>query len=175
MYTYVRDVEACLWNTIWNISYEYCLAVRIMEFNLISVLTLGIRLCYCFPVGVCHFPLCLVLCFGYAVGVLYRIYSCRGGSVHRPVVLRSIFPSGIVVACSWSPSSSSVSPYCMLSEVLVFSFFGPYSCLFCRMCVPQADCGLLVLMYRLCSVYLVSMPLPVCPTYFLLQELHFRL
>ena len=105
----------------WNISYEYCLAVRIMKLNLISVLTLGNRLCQCLPVGACHLALCLVLCFGYAVGVLYRIYSCRGSSVHGPV-LRSIFPSGIVVACTWSPSSSSVSPYCMLSEVLVFHF-----------------------------------------------------
>jgi len=28
---------------------------------------LGIRLCQCFPLGVFHLPLCLVLCFGYAV------------------------------------------------------------------------------------------------------------
>ena len=26
-----------------------------------SVLTLGIRLCHCLPVGVCYLPLCLVL------------------------------------------------------------------------------------------------------------------
>ena len=42
MYTCVSDVGACLWNTIWNISYEYYLVIRIMELNLISVLTLGI-------------------------------------------------------------------------------------------------------------------------------------
>ena len=34
---------------------------------------LGIRLCQCFPVGMCHLPLCLVLCSGYAVGVPYCI------------------------------------------------------------------------------------------------------
>ena len=122
MYTYVSDVGACLWNTIQNISYEYYLAVRIMELNLISILTLGIKLCHCLPVGVCYLPLCLVLCYGYAVGFSYRICSCRGGWVHRPVDTRSVFLSDIVVACMWSPSSSSVSPYCMLSEVLLFHF-----------------------------------------------------
>ena len=54
-------------NTICNISYEYYLAFRIMELNQISVLILGIKLCQCLPVGVCHLPLCLVLCFGYAL------------------------------------------------------------------------------------------------------------
>ena len=60
MYTYVSDVGACLRSTIWNISYEYYLAIRIMQLNLISVLTLGIGLCQCLPVGVCYLPLCLV-------------------------------------------------------------------------------------------------------------------
>jgi hypothetical protein len=30
-------------------------------------------------------------------------------------------------------------------------FMGPYSCLFWRMCRAYADCGLLCLMYHVCS------------------------
>ena len=36
-----------------------------------------------------------------------------------------------------------------------------------------ADCGLFVLMYVMCSLYLEFIPLPVCPTYTLLHGLHF--
>ena len=52
------------------------------------------------------------------------------------------------------------------------SFCGPYSCLFCKMCAAYANCGLLYLMYLICSFYLIFINLPVCPIYTLLHVLH---
>jgi len=43
------------------------------------------------------------------------------------------------------------------------------------MCNAYADIWLLVLMYRVCSLCLVAIYLPVCPTYELLQVLHLSL
>jgi hypothetical protein len=48
----------------------------------------------------------------------------------------------------------------------------PYSCLLLRICNAYADMGLFVLMYRMCSWYLIVIDLPVCPTYDLLHVLH---
>jgi len=52
-----------------------------MDSNLISLLTLGIKLCPCLPVDVCSLLLCLILWLGCAVEVSCRICSCRGGWV----------------------------------------------------------------------------------------------
>ena len=54
------------------------------------------------------------------------------------------------------------------------SLAGPYLCLLCRICVAYADCGLFVLMYLICSLNLVFIPLSVCPTYTLLHVLHMQ-
>ena len=43
------------------------------------------------------------------------------------------------------------------------------------MCNANAEIGLLVLMYRMCSLCLVAIDLPDCPTNELLQVLHFSL
>jgi hypothetical protein len=51
----------------------------------------------------------------------------------------------------------------------------PYSCLLFSMCRAYAEIGLLVLMYLVCSLYLMVINLPDCPTYTLLQVLHFSL
>ena len=53
------------------------------------------------------------------------------------------------------------------------SLAGPYLCLLCKICVAYAHCRLFVLMYLICSLYLVFIPLPVCPTFTLLHVLHF--
>ena len=47
------------------------------------------------------------------------------------------------------------------------------SCLLCSMCNAEADVGLLVRMYRTCSLCITAMDLPDCPMYALLQVLHF--
>jgi len=44
------------------------------------------------------------------------------------------------------------------------SFAFPYSCLLFSMCVAYVKAGLLVLMYRICSLHLFAMGLPDCPT-----------
>ena len=44
----------------------------------------------------------------------------------------------------------------------------PYSYLLFSMCNAYAEIGLLVLMYRVCSLCLVDIDLPDCPTYELL-------
>jgi len=43
------------------------------------------------------------------------------------------------------------------------------------MCNTYAEIGLLVLMYRVCSLYLVAIDLSGCPRYELLQVLHLSL
>ena len=48
----------------------------------------------------------------------------------------------------------------------------PYSCLFLRICNAYAERGLLVFIYRICSRSLISIDLPVWPTYNLLHVLH---
>ena len=49
----------------------------------------------------------------------------------------------------------------------------PCSCLLFNMCKAQAKTGLFVFMYLVCSLCLTLNDLPVCPTYELLQVLHF--
>ena len=61
-----------------------------------------------------------------------------------------------------------------LSNCSVFSFV-PYSCLFSRICVALADVVLLELIYLMCSLNLMPISLPDCPTYTLLHVLHFNL
>ena len=48
----------------------------------------------------------------------------------------------------------------------------PYSCLLPRMCNAYAEIGLFVLIYLICSLHLISIDLPVWPTYDLLHDLH---
>ena len=60
------------------------------------------------------------------------------------------------------------------SSCSVFSL-GPYSCLFSRICAAYADVELLDLIYLICSLNLVPIALPDCPTYTLLHVLHFNL
>ena len=48
----------------------------------------------------------------------------------------------------------------------------PYSCLLSRMCVAYAEMLLLLRIYRIWSLCLTDISLPVCPTYFNLQVLH---
>jgi hypothetical protein len=48
----------------------------------------------------------------------------------------------------------------------------PYSCLFCNMCSAYADMGLLVLIYLICSLCLMFIARPQCPTYTALHVLH---
>jgi hypothetical protein len=52
-------------------------------------------------------------------------------------------------------------------------FAVPYSCLLFKICAAYAEVVLLDLMCRICSLCLVVMGLPDCPTYFLLHVLHF--
>jgi hypothetical protein len=61
-----------------------------------------------------------------------------------------------------------------LSNCSVFSFV-PYSCLFSRICAAYVDMELLYLTYLMCSLNLMLFSLPDCPTYNLLQVLHFNL
>ena len=61
-----------------------------------------------------------------------------------------------------------------LSNCSVFSFV-PYSCLFSRICAAYADVELLDLIYLMCSLNLMQITLPDCPTYTLLHVLHFNL
>jgi hypothetical protein len=51
----------------------------------------------------------------------------------------------------------------------------PYSCLLFSMCYAYAEIGLLVLMYRMCSLRLVAIDFLDCSTYELLQALHLGL
>ena len=44
-----------------EVNQEFYLKVRIMDSNLISLLTLGIKLCPCLPVDMCSLLLCLIL------------------------------------------------------------------------------------------------------------------
>ena len=48
------------------------------------------------------------------------------------------------------------------------SYVVPYSCLFCRICIAQEDCGILVLIYLICSLCLMSIDLPDCLTCFII-------
>jgi hypothetical protein len=47
----------------------------------------------------------------------------------------------------------------------------PYSCMLFSIWVAYAEVVLLALMYRICSLCLVVMGLPDCPTYFMLHVL----
>jgi len=40
---------------------EFYLKVRIMDSNLVSLLTLGIKICPCLPIDTCSLMLCLIL------------------------------------------------------------------------------------------------------------------
>ena len=51
----------------------------------------------------------------------------------------------------------------------------PYWCLLFSMCNAYAEIGLLVLIYRVCSLCLVAFDAPDCPTYELLQVLRLSL
>jgi hypothetical protein len=51
----------------------------------------------------------------------------------------------------------------------------PYSYLLFSMCNAYTEIGLLFLMYRVCSLCIVAIAFPDCPTYELLQALHFSL
>jgi hypothetical protein len=84
----------------------------------------------------------------------------------------------ISISCCWKicmkiPSSSFSFPYCMFLDSTVWSAF-PYSWLIFKICNAYAESGLFVLMYLVCS-QCIAIHLPVCPTYRLLQELHFSL
>jgi hypothetical protein len=61
-----------------------------------------------------------------------------------------------------------------LSNCSVFSFV-PYSCLFSRICAAYTNAELLDLIYLMCSLNLMLIVLPDCPTYTLLHVLHFNL
>ena len=50
----------------------------------------------------------------------------------------------------------------------------PYSCLLSNvLCSAYAEVGLLVLIWRMCSLCLMVIDIPDCPMYALLQVLHF--
>ena len=49
---------------------------------------------------------------------------------------------------------------------------GPNSCLFCNMWFSYAYCGLQFLIWLTCSLYLISVSQPDCPTYSLLHVMH---
>jgi len=53
------------------------------------------------------------------------------------------------------------------------SSFVPYSCLLFKMCAAYAEVGLFDLIYLMCSLNLMPVALPDCPTYTLLHVLHF--
>jgi hypothetical protein len=53
----------------------------------------------------------------------------------------------------------------------IISSIVPYSCLLFKMCNAKVDCGLLLLMYRVCSWYLCFRSLLVCPMYLCLHVL----
>jgi len=89
--------------------------------------------------------------------------------------------SVIIVPLRWCSWINKVSqqfiwpPFVHVFNSCSFSSFGPNSCLFCSMWVAYADCGLFVLIYLMCSLYLVLMALPDCPTYAILHVLHISL
>jgi len=74
--------------------------------------------------------------------------------------------------CSWGVSK--VVSLRGLSMVIEWSM-GPYSCRFCRMCCAYADCGLLYLMYHVCSWKRSFRLRLVWPTYANLQVLQVSL
>ena len=51
----------------------------------------------------------------------------------------------------------------------------PYSCLLLRVCNAYAETGMFVLIYHICSRYLIAIDLPVWPTFHLLHVLHCNL
>jgi len=70
--------------------------------------------------------------------------------------------------------NSSLSLLHVFSNCIVYSKF-PYSCIFLRTCNAYAEIGLFVLIYLICSLCLVSIDLPVWPTYALSHILHCNL
>jgi hypothetical protein len=69
--------------------------------------------------------------------------------------------------------NSSLSLLHAFNNCVVYSKF-PHSCIFLRMCNAY-EIGLLVLIYLICSLCLISINLPLWPTYALLHILHCNL
>ena len=68
----------------------------------------------------------------------------------------------------WLPLLHCLSSFNVVSAV-------PNSCLFCIIWFAYADCGLQFFIWLMCSLYLICISLPDCPTYFLLHVIHFML
>ena len=58
-------------------------------------------------------------------------------------------------------------------NIFIVSSAGPNSCVLSNVSVAYGDVGLLLCMYPMCSLCLIVIGLPDCPTYALLQVLHF--
>ena len=93
--------------------------------------------------------------------------------------LRSLtFCSSINISCckirmkSDSQQFVSIPLLHVLSNSMILSAF-PYSCLLFKILNTYAEIWMFVLMYLVCSRCRTSVDLPVCPTYELLQVLHF--
>jgi len=89
-------------------------------------------------------------------------------------VLRSVCYVGERLAYRELPNNSFVPLLHGFNNSRVSSAV-PYSYLLFSMCNAHAEIGLLVLMYHVCSLCLVTIDLPGCPTYELLQLLHLSL
>ena len=67
------------------------------------------------------------------------------------------------------------SPLLHCFRILKIVSAGPNSCLFCNMWFADADCGLQFLIWLMCSLYLICISLPDCPTCSLLHVMHLTL
>jgi hypothetical protein len=82
----------------------------------------------------------------------------------------------LLYACMYNDSQISIlAPFWQCFSNCSVAVAVPYSCLLCRICVAWADVGLLPLMYLVCSLCLVLIDLPDCPTYTFLNVLQFIL
>jgi hypothetical protein len=96
------------------------------------------------------------------------------GWVHLSSAHWSISSVVVVCACRKTPNISTSYLCCML-VIIVWCSGLPYSSLLLRMCDAYTETGLFVLIYHTCSWYLITLDLPMWPTYDLLHVLHCNL
>ena len=115
----------------------------------------------------------LFLCCGLAFGIAMPAYNRTAGYGRRFFVPWSMIRYGSGVVLSLPPSYSSVIRWRMVLWAAVFHLLG-HICACCAKYVwHMLTAGLFVLMYLICSLYLVFISLPVCPIHTLLHVLHF--
>jgi hypothetical protein len=125
-------------------------------------------------VGLNLFGVCVLHCSEldwvreYVAGHVMWKPACTEDIGHWPVVLRSICYVGERLQCREPTNNSFLFPYYMISVIPVF----PLQCLLFSVSNAYAEFGLLVLMYRVCSlccfviVSLIVLRMNYCKCYF---------